>query len=131
MHFAEPLYGSDSAGLVWAYRFDADGGLPMEGDDIGQFVRQESPGRFGWLHFSLANAASARWLRQHIDPPDAFFDALNEHSSTRIEIVGDALLGVVNDMQFFAAEASNASTVTLFVTERWLISARTTPLRAI
>ena len=37
---------------------------------------------------------------------------LRESPSTRVEAVDDALLAVVNDVQFFAVEASSASTVT-------------------
>ena len=43
---------------------------------------------------------------------------MKDSASTRVEVVDDALLAVINDVQFFAAEASSASTVTLYVTER-------------
>ena len=42
-----------------------------------------------------------------------------------------ALLAVINDVQFFAAEVSTAATVTLCVTSRIVVSVRTTQLRAI
>ena len=72
---------------------------------------------FLWLHFSLTNAASERWLRLHAALPAAFYDSLREDSSsTRIEVVDGALLAVINDVQFFAAEASSVATVALCVT---------------
>jgi zinc transporter len=130
----DSFYGSDRTGLIWGYAFapPADG-QPIDPNALGSVLEAvaATTGSFAWLHFSLANAASSRWLRDHVELPDAFFEALEAHSSTRIELAPGGLLGVVNDMPFLAAEASTASTVTLYVTERLLISARTTPLRAI
>lgn len=130
----ESFYGSDRSGLVWGYAFASPTDiLPIDAPAAALFLEElpRTTGTFAWLHFSLSNAASSRWLRDHVDLPDEFFDALEDRSSTRIEIANAALLGVVNDMQFFAMEASAASTVTLYVTERLLISARNTPLRSI
>ena len=85
---------------------------------------------FLWLHFSLANAASGRWLREHTQLPDSFFETA-DGSSTRLEVTDDALTGVLNDVQFFAAEASAASTMTLHVGPSLIVTARTTALRAV
>jgi zinc transporter len=85
---------------------------------------------FLWLHFSLANTASVRWLRQHAALPAAFFEP-QDSSSTRLEVVDEALMGVMNDVRFFAVEASSASTVTVHVTPSVMVTARTTQLRAI
>jgi len=126
----EPTYGSDKAGLVCAYAFTAGRpGRAIESEEAADIVmggRHE----FLWLHFALANTASGRWLRQHAVLPDGFFES-HDSSSTRLEVVDDALMGVMNDVQFFAAEASSASTVTVHVTPRLMVTARTTPLRAI
>jgi len=130
----DPFYGSDRTGLIWGYAFAPPGDAqPIESEAVPSFLGTlpTAGGRFAWLHFNLVNTASNRWLRDHIELPDAFFEALESHSSTRIEIARHALLGVVNDMPFFATDASTASTVTLYITDCLLISARTTPLRAI
>ena len=127
---SESTYGSDKAGLVCAYAFVPGGpGRAIESDEAA-LLAARSDGDFLWLHFSLTNTASTRWLRQHTTLPDVFFEP-HDTSSTRIEVVEDALMGVFNDVQFFAVEASSASTVTVHVTERLMVSARTTPLRAI
>ena len=80
---------------------------------------------FLWLHFSLANAASGRWLREHTRLPDTFFET-QDSASTRLEVTDDALTGMLNDMQFFAVEASAASTMTLHVTPGLLVTAHAT-----
>jgi len=131
---AESTYRSDKAGLVYGYVF-APGvrGHAIESEAAREHLADpvDVNGRFLWLHFNFAHAASKLWLREHIALPDAFYDALADHSSTRVEAVEDALLAVINDVEFFGAEASAAGTVTLYVTNHILVSARTTPLRSL
>ncbi len=126
------MYGSDSAGLVCAYVFQAMGlGTPVNADEAVAWLGAGDQAGFVWLHFNLANAASERWLRQHLDLPRDFHELIGHSTSTRIEASGDALLGVLNDVTFFAFESSTASTVTLYVDRRMLVSARTTPLKSV
>ena len=127
----ESPYGSDRAGLVCAYAFTPGrSGRAIESDEAAALLSHGAQQEFLWLHFSLANTASVRWLRQHTVLPQAFFEA-PDTSSTRLEVVDEALMGVMNDVRFFAVEASSASTVTVHVTPRVMVTARTTQLRAI
>jgi zinc transporter len=48
-----------------------------------------------------------------------------------VEVAGSVLLAVINDVQFFAFEASSVSAVTLHVDRRLMVSARTTPVRSV
>ena len=106
-------YGSDKAGLVCAYQFEPDEkGRPIRSDAAAAWLAAQPAHGFLWLHFSLANAASEPWLRRHIELPPGFYDSLKEGSSTRVEPVDEGLLAIVNDVEFFAREASSASTVT-------------------
>ena len=133
MVIAESMYGSDRAGLVCGYVFQP--GVPgraIESDAAaGHLAARPRGGEFLWLHFSLTNAASVPWLQEHVSLPDSFYDSVKDGASTRVEVVDGALLAVINDVQFFAAEGSSAATVTLYVTERIIVSVRTTQLRAI
>src|SRR5262245_8214965 len=123
---SESPYGSDKAGMVCAYAFaPGQSGRPIESDEAATMLAVSEDHDFLWLHFSLANTASARWLRQHAALPDVFFE-LPDNSSTRLEVADGGLMGVLNDVQFFAAEGSAASTVTVHVTPRLMVSARTT-----
>jgi zinc transporter len=134
MAIAESMYGSDRGGLVCGYLFKPGApGRAIESEATAAHLagRLDGAAEFLWLHFSLANAGSEHWLRQHVALPQAFYDSLKERTSTRVEVVDDELLAVVNDVQYFAAEASSAATVTLYVTDRIIVSARTTQLRAI
>ena len=89
------------------------------------------PGEFLWLHFNLANTAIARWIEQHLTLPDAFREAAGANSSTRVESPDDFLLAVINDVLFYAFDASSASTLTICVDSPVLVSARITPLRSV
>ena len=132
---ADEMYGSDKGGLVCGYVFRPEQpGLAIDSDAAAAHLgaRPVAAQDFLWLHFSLTNAASERWLRLHAALPAAFYDSLHEDSSsTRIEVVDGALLAVINDVQFFAAEASSVATVALCVTRHLIVSARTTQVRAI
>jgi zinc transporter len=125
-------YGSDKAGLVCAYLFEREEkARPIDADAAAEWLTLRLPRGFLWLHFSLANAASEPWLRSQIDLPPAFYESLKDGASTRVEAIDDGLLAIVNDVQFFAYEASAASTVTFFIAPRVAVSARTTALRSV
>ena len=76
------MYGSDRAGLVCAYVFEATGlGTPITADEaVAWLGGAGDQSGFVWLHFNLANAASERWLGQHLDLPRDFHELLgHEH----------------------------------------------------
>ncbi|WP_088179443.1 transporter [Zoogloea sp. LCSB751] len=130
-------YGSDRSGLISGFLFRP--GAAGEALDTARATRWLSgaevahDGAFAWLHFNLANAATERWLQEHLGEVDAFFDALHEGSrSTRIEYAHDALIAVVNDVLYeFDFEPSQLATLWLYLDERTVISARLQPLRTI
>jgi zinc transporter len=86
-----------------------------------------------WLHFSLTNAASERWLQSNLTLPEAFYASLHEGAaSTRVEQSGDSLLAILHEVLFdFTFSASDVSTVYICVEPRLLVSARPRPLRSI
>jgi zinc transporter len=105
MVIAESMYGSDRAGLVCGYLFQPGApGRAIESEAAADHLARPRGNEFLWLHFSLTNAASGLWLREHIPLPDTFYDSIKESASTRVEVVDGALLAVINDVQFFAAE---------------------------
>lgn len=141
---ASPLgvstYGADASGLICGFYFGADGlGTPMTADAAlqwlqlhGQGVSTDASG-FVWLHFNLAQAATEKWLRDHIPLSDVFHESLKDGSrSTRVELDDDMLIAVVNDVHYdFAFEPSEISTLWLSVGPRLVVSARIKPLRSI
>ena len=133
----ETTYGSDKNGLVWAYVFDA-GEAPKELDSESAARWLAQPATAGseaflWLHFSLSNASSERWMRQSLPLPETFYEAMKETvGSTRLEQAGDALIAVIHDLLFDSAfDSSSVSTAALCVTPRLVVSARLRPLRSV
>lgn len=134
---AEPGYGSDQHGLVWGYRFAAGrSAIPVTSDVAAEFLAAPvmgPPGEFLWLHFSLANAASEPWLRQHLTLPSAFYEDLHSDVvSTRLEQDAETLVAVIHDVLFdFTFDAASVGTTSLCIEPRLLVSARLRPLRSV
>ena len=137
MNTPEPLYGSDQNGFVWGFVFRP--GEPAQSvtasiaADMLKDIRSNQMQSFLWLHFSLANATSLRWLEQNMNLPEAFSYALkNDAGSTRVEQDDDALVATIRDILFdFAFDPADVSTVSLCVQPHLLVSARRKPLRSI
>ena len=75
---------------------------------------------FLWLHFSLSNTAAIRWLRAHLELPDAFYESLHENAvSTRLEQEGEDLVAVILDVLFDSTvDSSTISSVSILVCRR-------------
>lgn len=88
---------------------------------------------FLWLHFHLAHRASKPWMSEHLDLPEAFFEALEDGShSTRIEQQDGALLAVMNDVMFdFDKRPAEVATLWVYTHRRLMITARVKPLRSV
>jgi zinc transporter len=134
---AEANYGSDQHGLIWGYVIVPDKPA-QEIDSYGAakwltLTPAERGNSFLWVHFTLANTASERWMRSHLELPDSFYESLREEAvSTRVEQEGGTLVALLNDVIFDSSfDASNVSTVSLCLEPALLISARLRPLRAL
>ncbi len=126
------LYGSDLSGLVCGYRFEALGRAELlDSSAAASWLASADAAGFIWLHFSLSNIQARQWLETHARLPEEFYELLEESPTTRLEVVGESLLAVVNDVQFFGADPSSVSRVALYVDARAMISARTTQVRAV
>ena len=131
-----PAYGSDPSGLVCGYLFGRDHQpLPIEAGAAQEWLDQPGhhEGEFIWLHFNLANAASEKWMKEHVVLAEEFYESLHEgQRSTRIELADNALIAVVNDVVHdFSFDPSDIATLWLSVDRQVVISARRQPLKAI
>ena len=133
----ETFYGSDSSGLICGYVFKPE--IKAQAIDsvtsldwLNQNRDRESL-EFIWLHFSLSNALSEKWLRDHLQLPEHFFETLQEGTgSTRVEQEEDSLIAVINDVMYeFSYEVSQISTVWMCVQHNCVISVRRQPLRSV
>jgi zinc transporter len=136
LKIAESQYGSDKEGLVFGYGFaPGESGHPLQSEAVSQWLGSGSgpAGAFAWLHFNLANTASERWLQQHLSLPEGFYLSLREDAgSSRIELDGEWMLAVINDVLFdFDFDAAQVSTMSVCADRRLLVSARCKPLRSV
>lgn len=126
-------YGGDESGLVCGFCF-SPGQAPEPVDaERGLSLAREAAEGFVWLHFNLSHAAAQRWIERRAGLPDEFHEALaSGASSTRIERTDEALVAVINDVNFdFDFEATDLATLWIGVTERLVVTARRQPLRSI
>ncbi len=137
-------YGSDEAGLICGYLFDAEAAQPVRAVDSSQaaewLARPAAPQdaavaerAYMWLHFNLSHAQAERWLVRHAGLSDVFYETLRDGlHSTRIERADDSLIAVINDVHFeFSFEPSDISTLWISVGPRLVVTARSQPLRSV
>jgi len=136
MDHVEPAYGSDKCGLVWAYLLaPGQSAVELQSDAVQRWLvtLPQRPNEFLWLHLSLSNAAAERWMRSHLNLPEAFYQSCHEQiSSTRVDQEDSALTAVIHDVLFDSTlDTSTVSTVNVCVGQQLLVSARLRPLRSV
>lgn len=130
-------YGSDPTGLICGYVFSPEqDARPIDSAaalDWANKVRDPRDPEFVWLHFSLGNGSSTKWLGDHLPLPAQYFETLHEgEGSTRIEQADDCLIALLNDVIFdFSYEPSQIATLWMCVHPGFVVSARLHPLRSI
>jgi len=128
-------YGADQHGLICGFAFGSDGiGQPVEADQAVQQLATHSQGNgFVWLHFNLAQVSTEKWLRQHLQLSEVFYETLREASrSTRVELDDGTLVAVLNDVHYdFTFEPSDISTLWISVSQTLIVTARLQPLRSV
>jgi zinc transporter len=136
MKQSNPVYGADQHGLLWAYLFTSE--APATEVSAAEAVnwladRDADPAGFLWLHFSLTNSASERWMQAHLTLPETFYEWLHADAvSTRLEQADSALVGLMHDVRFDSTvDDSEISSVSVCLDPHVLVSARLRPLRSI
>lgn len=133
----EMSYGSDATGLICGYLFAAgQPARPLDAAAAADWLRQPRAAEsetFVWLHFSLSNVNSEKWLAEHLSLPEAYFETLHEGpGSTRIEQADNCLIAVINDVIYdFSYDASQIATLWMCVNRHCVVSARLHPLRSV
>lgn len=133
----ETPYGSDATGLIWGHHFRPRlAATVISAQSAHEWLSGDAnraPGEFIWLHFSLANSATANWLRRHLQLPDTFYDSFHPGTgATRLEQEQGCLVAVMHDVRFdLSFDPSAVSSGHVYVDSRCVISTRLRPLRSI
>ncbi len=130
-------YGADLSGLICGYLFEnQQAGRPLQTNEVIDWLKTDArkpEGAFLWLHFNLAHSATEKWLHDHTDSPEEFFESLHQGSrSTRIEHADQHLIAVINDvLHDFSFDPSEIATLWINLNSRLMISARRKPLKSV
>ena len=128
-------FSDDVSGLIYGYRFISE--QPPQILTVQQCCEAwqgpQQEGNFLWLHVNLNHAAASRWLKTHFAVDDDFFDEIQHGShSTRIERQNDALMAVLNDVNFDPRESGEENaTLWIWCRHGLVVSARHKPVRLV
>jgi zinc transporter len=125
--------GAPSTGIVWAYRFGADGSAEALSGDAVDAALKEHDGGWVWVHLALADTRCRAWIAQHAPLSDLARDVLaGPDKHLRLDILGHEIVGVVPDLhQEFAEPGDDLVRLRFVMTERMLISARQQPVHSV
>jgi len=120
-------------GIVWAYRFRADGTAePIPNDTVETALTAHGAGWI-WVHLALADTRCRTWIAQHARVSELAREVLaGPDRHLRLDILGNEIVGVLPDLhQEFAQPGENLVRLRFVMTERILITARQRPVQSI
>lgn len=127
-------YGSDPDGLVYGYLLsEQEPGKIVDTVGASAWMAAPTVETCLWLHFNLANAASFRWMQDHLPDSTAFMEFLHDEvKTTRVELIDNQLMAVINDILYdFRFDPESVSTLWVCVQPGIIVTARVRPLRSI
>jgi zinc transporter len=125
--------GDAAAGIVWAYRFHADGGSDkVAPGEIGAAFGEHGAG-WVWVHLALADNRCRTWIAQHAPISELARDVLaGPDKHLRLDVLGQEIVGVVPDLhQELAHPGEDLVRLRFVMTERMLITARQQPVHSV
>jgi zinc transporter len=116
----------DQRGLIWGYRL----GASAEPVCLDELPSDSCP---IWLHFNLADARTRAWLEQQAALPRAALVILLEpHPRVRLELLPDALVGIIQDLHHgFKGDPEGFGDLRFYVDARRVITLRRHPLHTV
>lgn len=120
---------SVAPGVAWAFEFDGNG--VARSLSVDQPVDLMHGRRFVWAHLMLSNARTRDWIKaQDCLPEDAKDLLLSSDMHPRLDWGGDALWGVLLDVQRDLTSVSEDATDLRFVVRpQFLVTARHHPVK--
>ncbi|MGJ4895369.1 MULTISPECIES: CorA family divalent cation transporter [unclassified Bradyrhizobium] len=109
-------------GLVWAFRFTADGAPQALGHDVPLHLDHEG---WYWLHFNLADARALHWLANAEPSPAVRALLLSKETYQQLHGSDACVHGVIADLaRDIGGSTEEAGLLRFAMTERLLISGR-------
>lgn len=128
MHTDSPLGTAHRPGLIWGFDFAEGAARPVSEEALAE--GRPAEGAFRWLHFSLADQRTRRWLAAADLPKPAIELLLSPDPHQRYVIKGPVLAAVLHDAEQDFVEADPHPGVFRFVlTPTLMLTARHHPVR--
>ncbi|CAI0896184.1 Zinc transport protein ZntB [Serratia liquefaciens] len=128
-------FDDEVTGLIYGHVFrTSEPPQRVSSQQACQAYQSLSPGEgFIWLHLNLNHAAAEKWLKNHFEISEFFFDEIRHGShTTRIERQGEDLFAVLNDVIFHPKENNpEIATLWLYCRSGLVVTVRHKPLRLI
>ncbi len=122
-----------ASGIVWAYRFAADGSaVPIPNASVDAALAEHGGG-WVWVHLALADKRCRGWIAQHPPLSELAREVLGgPDKHVRLDILGHEIVGVVPDLhQELTHESEDLVRLRFVMTERMLITARQQPVHSV
>ncbi len=121
-----------ASGIIWAYRFAADGSARLVPPDTLDAALGEDDG-WVWVHLGLADKRCRDWISQTRSVSaigrELLLDA-DEH--LRLDMIGDEIVGIIPDLQQeLSKEVDDIVRIHFVMSPRLLITARRKPVHSI
>lgn len=125
--------GHPATGIVWAFRFAADGTAErIANDKVDETLR--APGdTWIWVHLALADNRCRGWIAQHAPISELAREVLaSPEKHLRLDVLGDEIVGVVPDLQQdFVETGEDLVRLRFVMTDRMMITARQHPVHSV
>ncbi len=119
-------------GLIWAYRFDADGTASRVPDEE---TLEAVPHHAGWLwvHLNLSDVRAQEWIRGSERLPKGARDLLlSQDNHLRLDLYGDTVAGVFADLRReFGRDSDDIAFLRFALSDQLVISTRRSALHSV
>jgi zinc transporter len=122
-----------TAGIVWAYRFNADGSAEKVPNERIDAALAEHGGGWLWVHLALADNRCRNWIAHHAPLTELAREVLaGPDKHMRLDILGREIVGVLPDLhQELAHSGEDLVRLRFVMTDRMLFTARQQPVHSI
>jgi zinc transporter len=124
-----------STGIVWVYRFGADGrAVPVRNTEVDAALAEATQdGGWLWVHLALADARCRAWIAQQAPVSDIARETLGSaERHLRLDLIGGEIIGILPDLhQEFSRPGEDLVRLRFVLTDRLLITARQQPVHSI
>jgi zinc transporter len=130
---ADLANAAPATGIIWAYRFNADGSAtPIPNESVDAALGEHSGGWI-WVHLALADKRCRGWITQYAPLSEMAREVLaGPDKHLRLDILGQEIAGVMPDLhQGLTEESDDLVRLRFVMTERMLITARQQPVHSV